>query len=202
MTVQKPITTKDIADKVGLKPNTIRKWVNEFDIPHQKDHNKVRYSEDTVSMIEKIFELKEAGNSTKTIRRLINCDDGAHVNNDTHTYDHIDMEEPENNDSETVTPPSRIDREFVELVEVKMNQALSQINSLSMELAESKFKEGQAMAKIESLNEHRERDNREMVEKQSRYESELKEQSEELARLKEELETEKKKSWWAKLMGG
>lgn len=216
------IDTRFIADKLNVQQQTIRKWVRDFGIPHHKSgYNKVRYSPDTVAMLERIKELKDNRSSNETIRRLIHVDDDTkksttssesssnkHSDEDSNFAkdEHNDFQSNSNrynNDSESKTV--QVEKEFMLMVEKKFNHSLSQIENLSIKLSQSERELGM----LESDNKHLKADKERLEEEvesirnqsriemksiQERYGSEVEE-------LKKQLEEERSKGFWTKLFG-
>lgn len=207
------ITTKDISEALDVPQPTLRKWIRELEIPHHKvGYNKARYSKDVINLLQHVIELKDQNRSNETIRRKIHVDfdtetmTAHHPNQENTIYtETVETEANDRSDNDTESNGVRVTKDFMMMVEQKFNNALSQIETLSIKLSDSERELGKYEGKVEILEEANQQLKDDLIDTKNRTDNEIKSIHEryenELETLKSQLIAEKSKSWWQKLTG-
>jgi len=110
--------------------------------------------------------------------------------------------------NDTESNSVRVNKDFMQMVEKKFNSSLAQIENLSIKLSESERNLGHLESDNTHLLEHKARLESEIESIQNRSDIDLKSMQERLdieriekEELKQQLESEKSKSFWSRLMG-
>jgi len=155
--------TKRVSQETGLGSSTVRRWVNEFDIPHiKKPGNRVEYSEDTVRLIKSISGMRQEGLGVRTIRQKLQP-----LREEEETTGSNERQEREQE-----TPNTLSVNEFKNAL-VKMENLstsyLDKISSISQELSNSQYKLG----KVETEKVYLVKDNEKLLEDNKKLQQDL-----------------------------
>lgn len=63
--------TKELSDKLGVKPATLQSWVRAFNIPVQQTKKGFEFSENDIDKIIEIQKLREQDNGIETIQKVL-----------------------------------------------------------------------------------------------------------------------------------
>lgn len=95
----------ELAEKFSVKDTTIRKYITDFEIPHQKDGRKTLLNNDSVSLLTEILKLKESGMSIKKIKEIRQAQIQAESKNNTTTISASEKtDKPAKSKTKTETP--------------------------------------------------------------------------------------------------
>lgn len=134
---------KDIAEALRVKPATIRKWVHEFDIPHDRSTSEMVFDQEAITILNLVKQWKdEDGAGTQTIRRRI-----AH---ETHEESQAMREQCSENKDNAAALREQQER-IVADMQVAVTTAIRESNDLAEKYARATYQIGQQDERIKNL---------------------------------------------------
>lgn len=179
------LTTLEIAEKMGQSPSTIKHWQKKYGIQKELKKGKAFYLPEHIPIFEAVKEELAKGAGERTIRKRIGSDN----------TQPLPEQRPDNSDTGETIAEQRPDNAppIDDRIRVILRDELTQQNDLAEKYARATYRIGELEAEARG------------------YQAQITAQAEQLAllpapgeleRLQAELERERAKTWWQKLVGG
>lgn len=146
------LSTKEVAERIGVSPSTVKNWAARLPIPHHKDsQGNLRYpADEALPILETIKGLREEQRGYETIRRVIVLEPGPSQADDT----------PETGPSQASARPEASPLEtaaIVEAVTASVVQAIQGQTEQGEKYARATYRVGELEATVKALEAERER---------------------------------------------